>query len=1020
MEFGVLGPLEALDGGQPLSLGSGRQRALLALLLVHANEALPVDRIIDDLWERPPPTAAKIVQGYVSRLRKSLGDDRIVTHPAGYLLRVEPGELDVDRVETLRAQARQADPAVAASLLREALALWRGEPLADVAYSAFAQPEIGRLEELRLALLEDRIDADLALGSHADLLPELESLVARYPLQERLRAQQMVALYRCGRQADALAVYQDARRTLDDELGIQPGERLRSLEQAILNQDETLAAPAPSPAALRASRGRHRGLRFLVAGAAILLVAAFATAVVALNSGSGSTGLATIQPGSLGEIDPSDNRLTAQVPLAGGPGALAVGDGAVWVAREANESVAKVDPRSKRVLSTIPVASTPSAIAVGPGGVWVASGLAENGTIARIQPASARVVQTATVRVDHPDPFAPPSPSAIGLSGGEVWTNSNPRGILARFSTVSKKVLRSSVGPPHSIDGIAVGFGAVWIASGADDTVLRLDPRTAKVTDAIPIAAAPRGRVRAPAGITAGYDSIWVADSLTSSVTRIDPALRSVTATIPVGRRPTVVAAGEGAVWALNNDDGTVSRIDPRTNLTTATIHVAPHVAGLAVGSGGVWVSVAGAGPTTVATPPARAARLLPCGPLSYGRNGRPQYLLASDLPFVEVGGPSPVTAQMTQAIRLVLEQHGFRAGPYTVGYQACDDSTREAEGWESGRCLRNGRMFAGNPSLLAVVGTYNSGCAELELPAMNASPSGPLAMISPSNTYVGLTTSGPATAPLEPDVYYPTGIRSYARVAGNDQAQGAADALLASQLGIRRLYLLADGTGTAAGDAYYMRRAAERLGIRVVGSSAWSPRDTDYSALARRVKAAGPDGVDLTGCVCALGPKLLRALRAALGPRVPFLAPDNFMANNGEYGRAGSAATGIYISAQGEAPPGAGAAARRFAAAFRRRFHERIVAGDVYATAQAAETALAAIAASDGTRSSVTHALLAQPPVAGPLGQLRFDRNGDSSPSVFSIYRIRPGATGLGQTSAQQGLGLDRVILARPALARP
>ena len=255
MDFRILGPLEVADNGREPVIARGKQRALLAILLLHANEVVSSDRLIEELWgEQPPASAAKSLQVHVSRLRKALEDcsDRVVTRPNGYLLHVEAGELDLDRCERLAHQGREAlatdNPGRAAEQLREALALWRGPPLADFAFDSFAQPEIGRLEELRLALLEDRIEADLSSGQHAELVGELEALVGEHPLRERLRRQVVLALYRSGRQADALEAYRAARETLNEELGLEPTPALRELEQAILNHDASLRAPAaPGP-----------------------------------------------------------------------------------------------------------------------------------------------------------------------------------------------------------------------------------------------------------------------------------------------------------------------------------------------------------------------------------------------------------------------------------------------------------------------------------------------------------------------------------------------------------------------------------------------------------------------------------------------------------------------------------------------------------------------------------------------------------------------------------------------------
>ena len=261
MEFRILGPLEVLSDGRALDLGGHKQTAVLAMLLLQANRPVPRDAMIDALWEEDPPeTAQKALQVYVSRLRKLLGRERVVTKPPGYLLHVEPGELDVARFEGLREEGRPED----------ALTVWRGPPLAEFSRERFAQPDIARLEEMHLACVEERVERDLTRGREAELAVELDALVAAHPLREGLRAQQMLCLYRCGRQADALEAYRDARSVLVGELGIEPGRRLRELQQAILAQDPALdAAPAleaPCPARDGRFVGRAAELSELVAG----------------------------------------------------------------------------------------------------------------------------------------------------------------------------------------------------------------------------------------------------------------------------------------------------------------------------------------------------------------------------------------------------------------------------------------------------------------------------------------------------------------------------------------------------------------------------------------------------------------------------------------------------------------------------------------------------------------------------------------------------------------------------------
>jgi len=243
MEYRVLGPLEVRDGEESLPLAGAKQRALLALLLLNANRVVSRDRLIDELWgDEPPETAVTSVQVYVSRLRKLLPDGTLLTCPPGYVLEVEPEDVDLLRFERLFADARRADPERASNLLREALELWRGPALAEFASEPFARVGGERLDDLRLAALEERIEADLALGRHADLIGELEALIAEHPHRERLRGQLMLALYRSGRQAEALETYRQARATLD-ELGIEPSEQLRRLEKQILTQDRALDTP---------------------------------------------------------------------------------------------------------------------------------------------------------------------------------------------------------------------------------------------------------------------------------------------------------------------------------------------------------------------------------------------------------------------------------------------------------------------------------------------------------------------------------------------------------------------------------------------------------------------------------------------------------------------------------------------------------------------------------------------------------------------------------------------------------
>jgi DNA-binding SARP family transcriptional activator len=308
LEFRILGPLEVSANGAPVPLGGQKQRALLAILLLRADEVVSTDRLLDDLWgEQPPRTASTSLQNFVSQLRKTLGPDVLVTRPPGYLLRLRGNELDLRRFERLLAAARDADVVTRARLLEEALALWHGAPLAEFAYEPFAQSEIGRLEELRLSALEDRIDADLELERHAELAGELEALVAEHPLRERLRGQLMLALYRSGRQAEALQAYREARRALTEKLGIEPMPALQQLHAAILRQDRSIDTAAARRLRSGADDVAGEAARTLLAGRLVLVLGA------ALDASTAATAALASRLAELFACPPDEPRELARI-----------------------------------------------------------------------------------------------------------------------------------------------------------------------------------------------------------------------------------------------------------------------------------------------------------------------------------------------------------------------------------------------------------------------------------------------------------------------------------------------------------------------------------------------------------------------------------------------------------------------------------------------------------------------------------------------------------------------------------
>ncbi|MGH7588584.1 MAG: branched-chain amino acid ABC transporter substrate-binding protein, partial [Gemmatimonadota bacterium] len=370
----------------------------------------------------------------------------------------------------------------------------------------------------------------------------------------------------------------------------------------------------------------------------------------------------------------------------------------------------------------------------------------------------------------------------------------------------------------------------------------------------------------------------------------------------------------------------------------------------------------------------------------------------------------------MTEAIRFVLEQRDFRAGPYTVGYQSCDDSTAQTGDYDLYKCLSNAKAYARNPAVLGVVGPHNSGCAAVQIPIANQAPGGALAMISPSNTWTGLTRPYPGMRPGEVEERYPSGERNFVRIAAADHLQAVAGAQLVEELGARRLFVLTDG------DPYFgtdVATAARNLGLEVVGSTSWSAEARSYERLGRRIARARADAVFIGGFLYLNGGALVRDLRAHLGPDVALVAPDRFFPVPDLLEAAGPAARGMYLSVygvpNGELPP----PGKRFFEEFEvTRAGEPSPSWSAAYAAQAAEILLDAIARSDGTRSSVTEELRRTSVEDGILGDIRFDENGDLVEGPFTIFRV-VGKGHPGLAPGYEGAVVDRVITARADLLR-
>lgn len=591
MEFRILGDIEVSDDGREIALGGPKQRALLAILLLRTNETVSRDRLIDELWgERPPASAAHTLDSYVHRLRRALGSDgagRLRTRGGGYQLQVSAGELDLNRFQQAAAEGARAleggSYERAANKLAAALAIWRGPPLADLDHEPFARVELDRLEELRLAALEDRIEADLALGRHASTVAELRALVAEHPLRDRFRSQLMLALYRSGRQADALEVYQEAREYMVGELGIEPGQQLQDLNSAILGQDEALRAeggegsvltaieapelappappqadPPPRPAAPRTS-GEPSGHGASRRGWAPLVIGLGAVAAIAIVIGlivGGSDGLdaAAIAANAAVLVDTGDGELSSQTAIGGRPTAVVAGGDAVWIANQSARELVRLDRATWDVVDRIPLDSDPDSLALADGQLWVAS--ASEGEVYEVDADADRVV------------------AQIAVGPGPV--------------------------------GIAAGEGAVWVADSVDGTVRRLDPDRARVTQTIDTG-------EALSGVATGLGAVWAASAETGVLIRIDPESGREIDSVPVGNGPSAVAVGGGAVWVSNPPDGTVTRLDPASGELRKVIVDDPGT--LAVAGDSLWVAEAqGTALTAVGLASATVGRRIQAG----------------------------------------------------------------------------------------------------------------------------------------------------------------------------------------------------------------------------------------------------------------------------------------------------------------------------------------------------------------------------------------------------------------------
>jgi YVTN family beta-propeller protein len=603
--FRVLGAIEVVEGGTSFPLGGPRQRSVLADLVMHAGQTVPTVQLIDDVWgENPPPSAIHTVETYVSRLRQVLSTSSLaaplLTRPKGYMLDVPPEYVDIWQFRDLAARgsaaAERDDATSAVSLLTSALALWRGAALADIGEAAFAPMAAERLDGERLTALEKLMEAQLRLGHHRELVPELEALVANSPRREGFRAQLMMALYRSGRQADALDAFRRARKYLVGELGIEPGPELCALQGAILRQAPELeldgegafqqaltdtAARSPQtqsasqPSTTRSlpvsghTRGRRSRARRLAPLAVILLAAAVALPIALL---AGPTTQGTVLPDSVGELTAAGTGLARSVALPSPPDAAVSADGSVWVASSGENTVYRINPATAAVVQAIPVGSGPSAIAADGQDIWVANTL--DGTVSRINSTVDRVVQTVPVGSE---------PVGITAGGGSVWVTDAAASTLWALDPVSGQPT-DTIPLASAPSGVTFGDGSVWVTSPDDDSVIRVYPRSGQPDRLIRVGAGPTA-------IAFGLGSVWVANGLDSTVSRIDPTTATVAATIPAGDGVDALAIAGHSIWAAARSVPALMRINADTDRTGPPVPMTGSPVALTASGGNVWVA---------------------------------------------------------------------------------------------------------------------------------------------------------------------------------------------------------------------------------------------------------------------------------------------------------------------------------------------------------------------------------------------------------------------------------------------
>ena len=915
---------------------------------------MSVARLIEGVWGEPPPdTATTILQGHISQLRRVLGEDAIQTRVPGYLLAVDPACVDVTRVERALAQG---DTAAIALALDE----WRGDPLADVADAPFAHEALPRLEELRTALQEEHLEAELARGRHAESIGALRTLVAEHPLRERPRVQLMTALHQAGRPAEALDVYADARRVLAEELGLDPGERLRALHERILRQEPEAATVAPVEGTVATTTGTS-GRRRKTAAAGAVVLAALAAGAIAVAPNTDEPRAPGVRSGLL-RIDPQAMRVKHARAIPGALSEVAAAGEQAWVLDADAQTITLVTEARQRTFAT---GSTPIDLAADGSDLWVAGG--SPGTsqfrgpqvraLARVEGGSGAVRDSIRLSADRAAAPAIDPHARVAVGGGSVWVI-RADGAVTQVDSRSGRVARVLAVQAHAVaadrhgawvltsDGTLVAFGE---ADGAQSVPVDLE-------------------LVAPGSVAVGGGAVWVTDGAQGRLWRVEDgraqAVRGASA-------PSAIAYGQGALWIVQPSLRAIQRLDPRELRTTGEVKVGGIPRDVATGGNAVWVSVAQGDQAT-----------RNCGPLQQAPGGEAGPVVVVDLPL-RAGSRSAAHAMADAALE-EARRRGFRAGRHRVGVRLCDDSTARSGSYDAARCRENAQSYAADPRVVAEVGPLNSGCAQEQLGPAARAPAGPLAIISPSNTDPLLTRD------VRPELR-----GAYVRLAVRDDRLLAAAARYLREHGSRRVFVLYDGPrndyGTTA--AAYFEAGARATGLTVVGRARWSGRRPD--AVAARVGRARPDTVWVSGLLDNGAGEVVAALRRELGSEVAIGGPEGLLPVSALFRRAGAAARGVLIAAP---------------------FLPSAAEGDELPVAAYARIAMAvtldAVSRSDGSRASVARQLRLTRRADSPIGAIAFDAAGDRPAATGALVRARRGGGSAVNGSTE---GAELVTLLRP-----